>query len=155
VHPGSASSVNARDREYRLKAIDPLVLLHQFAYHPAFSPLRAAAARRNPPLNLKGMFGERALRARTKARSALEADESSERWAEWSVLASRYPEIESSLPITLARFRTWRRRIRRRTARLVPDDRAIRSAEDGQVVSDLDAAGAMTDAATHPEDVTR
>jgi glycosyltransferase involved in cell wall biosynthesis len=116
VHPASASSANARERKYRLFAMDPLILLHQFAYHPAFSRLRTRADLRDPPVDLRAMFGERALRARTGARRAVE-DGSFESWAEWGDLASRYPEIRSSPPVMRARFRRLRGRIRSHVAR--------------------------------------
>jgi hypothetical protein len=117
VHPGNASSANARDRHYRLYSMDPVILLHQFAYHPAFSRLRARAVRRDPPLDLRAMFGERALSARIVARRSLDKDGSVDRWAEWGDLASRYPEMRSSPPVRLARLRRLRRRIRSRVAR--------------------------------------
>ena len=121
VHPGNASSANVRDRDYRLYSMDPVILLHQFAYHPAFSPLRARALRRDPPLDLRAMFGERAASARTVARRSVERDGSIHRLAEWRDLASRYPEIRSSTPVRMAQLRRLPRRIRSRVARAAHD----------------------------------
>ena len=110
MHPGNATSVNVRNREYRL-AMDLVILLHQFAYHPAFSRLRARAVRRDPPIDLKSMFGDRAIRVRTRARVSY-AKGSRDRWAEWGDVASRYPEMRSSPPFRMARLRRLRFRIR-------------------------------------------
>ena len=110
MHPTNATSVNVRSREYRL-GMDLVILLHEFAYHPAFSRLRARAARRDPPLDLKSIFGDRAIRVRTRARVSL-AKGSLDRWAEWCDLASRYPKMRSSPPFRMARLRRLRFRIR-------------------------------------------
>ena len=124
VHPGSASSANARDRLYRMQEVDPVIMLHEFAYHPAFCRLRERTVRRDPPLDLRAMFGERARRARTRARRALVAEGSFDRWAEWADVASRYPEMRSSLPVKMARLRRLPRRIRSRVARAAHDARS-------------------------------
>lgn len=119
VHPGSASSANARSRLYRMHEVDPAILLHEFAYHPAFSRLRERAVRRDPPLDVRAMFGEQARRARIRATRSLAAEGSFERWTEWRDVASRYPEMRSSLLLRMARFRRLRRHIRSRVARAV------------------------------------
>lgn len=110
VHSGNATSLNVRDRKHRL-AMDLVILLHQLAYHPAFDRLRARAVRRDPPLDLESMFGDRALRVRTRARRSL-ATGSVDRWTEWGQLASRYPEMRSSPSFRMARLRRLRFRMR-------------------------------------------
>jgi glycosyltransferase involved in cell wall biosynthesis len=117
VHPENASAVNARERGYHVNALDPLILMHQFAYHPAFSYLRARAVRRTPPFEFDRAFGESALRARRTPRRPTSEGSIGE-WIEWKDLISRFPEMASSMPVRMAQLRMLRRRIRRGVARL-------------------------------------
>jgi hypothetical protein len=54
VHPKAASTLNQSERRYRTYVLDPALLFHEFVFHPAFAPLRAAAGGRHPAHRLTG-----------------------------------------------------------------------------------------------------
>jgi glycosyltransferase involved in cell wall biosynthesis len=117
AHSRNATSVNLREHQYRLATLDPLILLHQFVYHPAFSSLRDAAKRREPPVELQRAFGRLAVRAREEAVAAHRGLRASRDWTEWCDLVSRYPRIKTSMPTIRARAADARGSFLRRLAR--------------------------------------
>lgn len=52
VHGNSASAKNHSSRWYRTNILDSLVLIHDFALHPIYAPLRIVAANQSKPFNL-------------------------------------------------------------------------------------------------------
>jgi hypothetical protein len=48
-------------RQYRFDMVDPLLITHDYAFHPLFANLRAAAATRRPRVDLENEFWRRAL----------------------------------------------------------------------------------------------
>jgi hypothetical protein len=66
VHPGATTSSHLREREFRMNVLDPVVVLHEQAFHPAFEPLRSVA--REQGRSLEAMFREKAVWAFNTAR---------------------------------------------------------------------------------------
>jgi glycosyltransferase involved in cell wall biosynthesis len=114
VHSRSASAANSSDREYRMKALDSLILLHEFAFHPMFAPLRAVAAERQPPLDLKSKFAQSALVARHQALNWQRKFGVGRPLHEWRAVADRYPRVKRSLPVFRLRLRRMPHRILKR-----------------------------------------
>ena len=72
-------------RKYRHSVLDPLIILHDFAFNPVYAPLREAAANGNPSVNLTELFAKRAYACwgETIGKSLL--------LKEWEKVASIYP----------------------------------------------------------------
>ena len=66
VHQGATTSTHLREKEFRMNVLDPVVALHEQAFHPAFEPLRQVA--RQQGKNLEAMFREKASWAFNAAR---------------------------------------------------------------------------------------
>jgi glycosyltransferase involved in cell wall biosynthesis len=100
VHGGSASALAFANRQYRL-SLDRVVLLHEFVFHPAYAPLRAAAAAREPPMDLMARLADE-----IRSRRWLAIDAASRRDApdptlllEWKELERRLPRIAAVAPL--------------------------------------------------------
>jgi glycosyltransferase involved in cell wall biosynthesis len=52
VHEKSTSTTNHSKHQYRIQNLELLVLLHEFALHPIYAPLRVIAAQQSPPIDL-------------------------------------------------------------------------------------------------------
>jgi len=120
VHSDSTTAINKTNRQYRTLILDKLALLHDFAFHPIYAPLRTAADSRRPPLNLVNLFAKRAHEARMIA--AYEAinpiNSDSSLLDEWKHMEHYYPNfsnyskrITDSLKLPLKRqwrtFKSW------------------------------------------------
>jgi hypothetical protein len=72
VHKASSSAryKRAPGWRYRIEMIDPLLIVHEFAFHPLYANLRSAAQDLRPPLDLAGELWARALSALWFARRA-------------------------------------------------------------------------------------
>jgi glycosyltransferase involved in cell wall biosynthesis len=100
VHGAGTSINNVKERTYRLKSIDPLILLHAMAFDEAFAPLRSAAAARQPRMDLGAMFASRAWLARRLAtRGRLLGRHDREWMREWRATAALYPRVETSFDV--------------------------------------------------------
>lgn len=66
VHKGATTSTHLREKEFRMNVLDPVVALHEQAFHPAFAPLRRVA--RQDGKNLDAIFREKAVWAFNTAR---------------------------------------------------------------------------------------
>ncbi|MCU0565590.1 MAG: glycosyltransferase [Oculatellaceae cyanobacterium Prado106] len=67
LHQKSTSSKNHDERQYRVEVIDPLLLLHDFVFHPLYAPLRAIATQHSPSNPLAATLAQRAYRAKRRA----------------------------------------------------------------------------------------
>lgn len=52
THGNAASTKNYSEREYRTNILDPLILIHDFALHPIYAPLRDVAAKKPKSFDL-------------------------------------------------------------------------------------------------------
>jgi glycosyltransferase involved in cell wall biosynthesis len=115
VHDGSTTATNKTSRNYRTIILDRLALLHDFAFHPNYAPLRTVAASRQPPVNLVDLFAKRAHEARMIA--AYEAinpvKPNSNLLAEWKYIEHYYPNFSNyskriTDPLKLPLKKQWR-----------------------------------------------
>jgi glycosyltransferase involved in cell wall biosynthesis len=114
AHSRSASAANNSEHEYRMKALDSVILLHEFAFHPAFAPLRAAAAERQLPIDLKRKFAQSAVVARRQALNWGREFGDQGPLYEWRAVADRYPRVKRSLPVFRLRLGRMPHRILKR-----------------------------------------
>jgi len=65
VHQASSSAFfrQATGRRYRIETIDPMIIVHEFVFHPQYENLRRVAARHEPPIDLSAELWRRALSA--------------------------------------------------------------------------------------------
>jgi glycosyltransferase involved in cell wall biosynthesis len=124
VHSSSAGNDTTARRPFMMEVISPLIIRHEAAYAPVYSPLRAAAKRQN--INLEHQLFDRVIEARSLAKKY--ANEYIDRFAlaDWDETVKRYPRV-SSVPPDYYFARNWHRgkRILRRatgsfTSRFVP-----------------------------------
>jgi glycosyltransferase involved in cell wall biosynthesis len=105
VHAAGASAGLRRDKRYRLEKLDSLILLHEFAFHESFAPIRAAAADRDPPMRLKELFARQALVARVAARRNDSSGDAQPRLMdEWRAVAEEFPRVQNALVVRRARL---------------------------------------------------
>jgi glycosyltransferase involved in cell wall biosynthesis len=99
VHHHSVSATN-RNRYYRSEIIDPLIIQHQLAYLPAFEPVRVAAGRSKPRVNMEHRLVASARNARWLARQLANdpTHPDPQALADWHAIVSRYPRLESLPP---------------------------------------------------------
>jgi len=97
VHSGATSAENRASRGYRMDVLDDLIILHEFVFHSAYGPLRAASARRVPPVDLAGLFLEKARWARNIADGAAKdpARLDASLLQEWAEVVRHYPKISA------------------------------------------------------------
>ncbi len=108
VHDEGATLVNRSERYYRTRLIDPLILMHDLAYSPAFEPLRRGDFG-VAGFGLRRKLAKIAYKARRVAESAA-ADPShpdSRSLEEWRRTLARYPSLEKSLYYHFVRFREY------------------------------------------------
>jgi glycosyltransferase involved in cell wall biosynthesis len=93
VHPDSASASNKGPRKYRAFVLDELVLLHDYAFHPVYAPLRAAAADHRPAVDLAKWLSTKSHAARRIAERAAvhPVNPTPHLLAEWNELLQSYP----------------------------------------------------------------
>lgn len=96
VHGQATSAENRRDRQYRMNVLDNLALWHDVATHPLYEPLRAAASRRIPSLNLMKSMKHKAHIARAIAENFGQRKEFSKGTllTEWKDFVSLYPRLQ-------------------------------------------------------------
>jgi len=118
VHGHATSAVNRRDRRYRMNVLDNLALWHDIATHPLYEPLRDAANRRIPPLNLVKIMEHKAHVARVLAECFYQGNDSSKGNAlhEWEDFTHSYPRLKIGLIDHLI-WRVFNRSEYRRTLR--------------------------------------
>ena len=69
-HPASTSALNRGAGQFRSRHLDRLILLHEFVENDRFAPLRAAAARADPPRNLSSELARMSFSLKTSAQRA-------------------------------------------------------------------------------------
>jgi hypothetical protein len=131
VHPRAASFLNQSEEPYRTYILEQAILFHEFVFHPAYAPLRAAADNRHPPIDLQASFARRAFRAWKYATSAApiptprsEYEEkrgnglgyAEQPLADWRSSVAKYPKLQKSFLVRMMRFRWTLRRTRRARA---------------------------------------
>ena len=97
VHAGATSAYlnQTAARRYRVEILDPLLITHDYAFHPVYAELRRVAASLRPPIDVSREFWKRARGARWLAKVA-EKDRSrpdSSLLEEWRRVASHYPRM--------------------------------------------------------------
>jgi glycosyltransferase involved in cell wall biosynthesis len=90
IHGDSTTAKSVRDRHYRMFVLDHLVVDHEFAFHPAFAPLRAEALKLG--IDLRGRLQERIRWAKAQAtKSGVDLSQHSLR--EFHDVEAAYPNI--------------------------------------------------------------
>ncbi len=102
LHNKSTTAFNRSEpyRLYRSITLDWLILLHNFAFHPVYAPLREAAANCNPSVNLEDLLAKRAYEARGAALG------NSRFLKEWEKIASLYPNFPGFVKRSHTKFAT-------------------------------------------------
>ncbi|MDO8477678.1 MAG: glycosyltransferase family 2 protein [Candidatus Rokubacteria bacterium] len=108
------SSVSARYKQaprlrYHVKVLDPLLIVHDFAFHPLYANLRSVARNLRPPVDLAAEFWSRALGALWFARQAADALEHPDAslLEEWRQVVKAYPRL-SAIPVKARITAKWR-----------------------------------------------
>jgi len=121
VHTSSSTTRNRANRAFRAGELDRLVLLHEFAHHPAYAGLREAARQSIPPRDLAAEARKRSrwlrLFAHRHGGQLPLADQTL--YEEWAQIVALYPRLRPPVwecPVTLRML--WDRhvgwRLRRR-----------------------------------------
>jgi glycosyltransferase involved in cell wall biosynthesis len=63
VHGSASTAVSNANRQYRGWVLDPLILLHDFAFHVAYEPIRAVAQQCYPKIDIAHLFKDKAFLA--------------------------------------------------------------------------------------------
>ncbi len=87
VHNNATSAKNNSGRRYRTRTLDPLVLLHDYALHPAYAPLRIVAAGQSKPVDLVALLKDKSYWAWR------EGVKNSDSLAEWEKITRLYPAL--------------------------------------------------------------
>lgn len=87
THGNAASAKNYSDRQYRTEILDPLILVHDFALHPIYAPLRDVAANKPKSFNLGVKLRKHSFYGRIDSTKNLYSLE------EWKKITRLYPAI--------------------------------------------------------------
>jgi glycosyltransferase involved in cell wall biosynthesis len=63
VHATASSAVTNSSRQYRAWILDGLILIHDFAFHSLYAPMREIALQCHPPIDLANLFKQRVFLA--------------------------------------------------------------------------------------------
>jgi hypothetical protein len=118
VHARATSAVNFASRRYRME-LDGVILVHEFAFDPRYEPLRIAASRRQPPIDLAQRLDKEVRGARWLAIDAANnaRNPNPSLMEEWTQLVKRYPRLAALAQSEPA----WPVGVRERFARRVRD----------------------------------
>jgi len=96
-------------RRYRLEILEPLLMVHDYAFHPVYAELRRVAASQRPPIDVSREFWERALSARWWAKVAEKnrSHPDSSLHEEWKKVAGEYPRL-AQVPLEMRAAAKWR-----------------------------------------------
>lgn len=96
VHSTSTSAVNRDQRFFRSEILDPLLLLHEYAYNPAFARVRKSAKAANPPCSLENSVAQKAFWAYSTARYSVKRDAArQELLDEWQEVLRKFPRVRN------------------------------------------------------------
>jgi len=119
VHAGAMSTHLKRTaaRRYRNDILEPLLIVHDYAFHPVYAELRRVAASHRPRIQVSGEFWRRALSAHWLAKVAERNRPypDSSLVEEWRMMASEYPRL-AQIPLGMllvAKLRAVCKSIRR------------------------------------------
>ena len=119
VHSASTSARNlTRERKFRVRVLDPAVIRHEFAFHPAYEHLRELARLRNPRTDFEDAFWIAASEAHWWLRRigrAADGELASEISSDWTEVTTAYPRF-CQIPLRYrieARIRGARSLVRR------------------------------------------
>lgn len=103
VHKGATSAVNMAKRRYRMDVLDPLIVLHDFAFHPIYCSIRAME-----DSHLAELFWERAYWALWTAKHAVSDPKAPDVGFlnEWEQVAQAYPRC-ASIPLKFRILTKW------------------------------------------------
>ena len=111
VHENSVSGYfrRTRARQYRFELLDPLLILHEFAFHPVYAGLRAIAKNRLPQGDLVEEFWGRAVAVRWYAKQAMRdrAQPDHSLLEEWHKAAQECPRL-GAIPLRARCRSKWR-----------------------------------------------
>jgi len=111
VHENSVSAYYRQTaaRQYRFEMVDPVLILHEFAFHPSYAGLRALAMGRRQRVNLVEEFWRRALVVLWFAKRAVQdrAHPDSSLLGEWHEAAQNCPRL-ASIPLRVKILSKWR-----------------------------------------------
>ncbi len=95
VHKGATSAMNRSDRQYRMDALDALIILHDIVYSPEYAPLRETATERQPPVDLLQKLSKEARGAKWLAIDAANREDNPDSTLlnEWKQVAQTYPRL--------------------------------------------------------------
>jgi glycosyltransferase involved in cell wall biosynthesis len=97
VHGGAMSAYlkQTAARRYCVEILDPLLITHDYAFHPVYSELRRVAASQRPPIDMSGEFWERARNAwrRAEVAESNRSNPDSSLREEWDKVARHYPRL--------------------------------------------------------------
>jgi glycosyltransferase involved in cell wall biosynthesis len=114
VHKAATSALVHAQQSFRVNILDNLVLLHQYAFDEMYAPVRRAAFRRTPPIDLKRVFARRCHEAQARAawanRHPTAPDEAL--ISQWTAVSRAFPRISRGRVAHLA-WR-WTRHLRQR-----------------------------------------
>lgn len=118
VHGESLTNTNKTNLNYR-RSLDVLVLLHDFAFHPLYAPLRDAASHHQPPLNFEDSLAKQGYKARRLAKQSLSnsLNSNSSNMQEWENIIYFYPILSAFSNPSLSRYI---RRLLRKSQNLIP-----------------------------------
>ena len=101
------------DRDYCLSKLDRLVLIHDFAFHPLYAPLRTVASQHQPPIYFEDLLAKRGSEARRLAQQSLSnsANSNSSLMQKWENVIHFYPMLSVLSNPSLFRYsRRWLRK---------------------------------------------
>jgi len=94
VHGTSTSSMNVNKRWYSKDVLDPLLIVHDFAFHPLYANLRSCALSNSPPIDILKLFLFLTYRAKRIAfQTANSGGNDRPCLKEWNKMAKLYPLI--------------------------------------------------------------
>jgi hypothetical protein len=111
VHETSTSAYHRQTPagRFRFEMMDPLLILHEFAFNPLYAGLRSVAMNRRPRVKLADEFWKRALVVLWFARRAVGQGTHPDRSLldEWQAAAQEYPRL-SAIPLRARILAKWR-----------------------------------------------
>jgi glycosyltransferase involved in cell wall biosynthesis len=126
LHSASTTSRNLSTRAYRARVVDPMLLLHDFAFAPVFERLRSVARSWRPPVEMVDLFYEQAHWSSGMAGQEFGGPDVARNLAcsALSDIAKRYPAVLPALLGEIPMKYTLRRKWRSLKRLLRPPERA-------------------------------